>query len=118
MKTLWRRASRLRHTPRTLAAVALGLLLAAPAFAQGTSPWENAVNVLRNGFHQHDRTRPVTGRDCCGGLDVRFRRRRIETHSRGCAVRRWNGNRGGEFPRVAVSRLLTHGETWRRAWQT
>ena len=32
--------------------VALGfmLLLAAPAFAQGTSPWENAVNVLMTAF--------------------------------------------------------------------
>src|SRR5260370_23513617 len=50
MKTLWRKASRLRHTPQTLAAAALGLLLAAPAFAQGTSPWENAVNVLQTAF--------------------------------------------------------------------
>jgi type IV secretion system protein TrbC len=31
--------------------VALGLLLAAPAFAQtGTSPWENAVSVLQTAF--------------------------------------------------------------------
>ena len=27
-----------------------GLLLAAPAFAQGNSPWENAVNVLQTAF--------------------------------------------------------------------
>jgi hypothetical protein len=26
------------------------LLLAAPAFAQGASPWENAVNVLMTAF--------------------------------------------------------------------
>jgi type IV secretory pathway VirB2 component (pilin) len=50
MKTLWRRAYRLTYTPRTLAAVAVGLLLAAPAFAQGNSPWENAVNVLEAAF--------------------------------------------------------------------
>lgn len=51
MKTLWRRASRLTYAPRTLAAVAVGLLLAAPAFAQqGNSPWENAVNVLEAAF--------------------------------------------------------------------
>jgi type IV secretory pathway VirB2 component (pilin) len=50
MKTLWRRASRLTCAPRTLAAVAVGLLLAAPAFAQGNSPWENAVNVLEAAF--------------------------------------------------------------------
>lgn len=50
MKTLWRRVSRLTYAPRTLAAVAVGLLLAAPAFAQGNSPWENAVNVLEAAF--------------------------------------------------------------------
>jgi type IV secretory pathway VirB2 component (pilin) len=50
MKTFLRRASQLKHTPRTLAAVVVGLLLAAPAFAQGTSPWENAVNVLQTAF--------------------------------------------------------------------
>lgn len=26
-----------------------------------------------NGVHQHHRTRPVTRRDCCDGLDVRIR---------------------------------------------
>ena len=32
-------------------AFAIGLLLAAPAFAQtGTSPWENAVSVLQTAF--------------------------------------------------------------------
>ena len=51
MKTLWYKASRLTYAPRTLAAVAVGLLLAAPAFAQqGNSPWENAVNVLEAAF--------------------------------------------------------------------
>ncbi|PYU30040.1 MAG: conjugal transfer protein TrbC [Acidobacteria bacterium] len=51
MKTLWRRVSQLIYAPRTLAAVAVGLLLAAPAFAQqGNSPWENAVNVLEAAF--------------------------------------------------------------------
>jgi len=33
-----------------LIAAALGLLLAAPAFAQGASPWENAVSVLQQAF--------------------------------------------------------------------
>jgi type IV secretory pathway VirB2 component (pilin) len=31
-------------------ALAIGLLLATPAFAQGTSPWENAVSVLQTAF--------------------------------------------------------------------
>ena len=35
---------------RGAAAVAIGLLLAVPLFAQGNSPWENAVNVLQQAF--------------------------------------------------------------------
>jgi type IV secretory pathway VirB2 component (pilin) len=50
MKALWRRATNLTLVPRTLVAVAVGLILAAPALAQGTSPWENAVNVLETAF--------------------------------------------------------------------
>jgi type IV secretion system protein TrbC len=50
MRTLWHTTSRLRYAPQTLATVALSLLLAAPAFAQGASPWENAVNVLQTAF--------------------------------------------------------------------
>ena len=52
MKTLWRSLSRIRPTPRILATAAFGLLLAAPVFAQatGTSPWENAVQVLQTAF--------------------------------------------------------------------
>ena len=30
--------------------IAVVLLLAVPVFAQGTSPWENAVNVLQTAF--------------------------------------------------------------------
>jgi type IV secretion system protein TrbC len=33
-----------------LVTLGITLLLAAPAFAQGTSPWENAVNVLMTAF--------------------------------------------------------------------
>jgi type IV secretory pathway VirB2 component (pilin) len=51
MKRLWHRNTRLRHGIRNLAAISVGLLLAAPAFAQaGGSPWENAVNVLQQAF--------------------------------------------------------------------
>ena len=40
-----------RRTVATLVTLAVGLLLAAPAFAQqGNSPWENAVNVLQQAF--------------------------------------------------------------------
>ena len=51
MKTLWRKTHRCLPPPRALALIAIGLLLAAPAFAQqGNSPWENAVNVLETAF--------------------------------------------------------------------
>ena len=33
-----------------LITIGLALLLAAPVFAQGTSPWENAVGVLQQAF--------------------------------------------------------------------
>jgi type IV secretory pathway VirB2 component (pilin) len=50
MKALWRRVTKLTLVPRTLVVVVVGLILAAPALAQGTSPWENAVNVLETAF--------------------------------------------------------------------
>src|ERR1700677_2699838 len=50
MNILWRKAIQFRTISRQIAAVALGLLLAAPAFAQANSPWENAVNVLQTAF--------------------------------------------------------------------
>src|SRR5271154_6067127 len=50
MSILWRKAIQFRTISRQIAAVALGLLLAAPAFAQANSPWENAVNVLQTAF--------------------------------------------------------------------
>ena len=50
MSTLWRKAVRFNIISRQIAAVALGLVLAAPAYAQGNSPWENAVNVLQQAF--------------------------------------------------------------------
>ena len=50
MITLWRKAVRFKTISRQIAAVAVGLLLAAPAYAQGNSPWENAVNVLQQAF--------------------------------------------------------------------
>ena len=51
MKTLWRKTYRFLPSPRAFAVIAVGLLLAAPAFAQqGNSPWENAVNVLETAF--------------------------------------------------------------------
>ena len=50
MKPLWRKAARLRRFIRQVIAAGAGLLLAAPVFAQGNSPWENAVNVLQQAF--------------------------------------------------------------------
>ena len=50
MRPLWSKALRLRKAFRQMIMAAAGLLLAAPAFAQGNSPWENAVNVLQQAF--------------------------------------------------------------------
>lgn len=52
MRTIWQNAIRLKAVSRQALAVAVGLFLAAPAFAQarGGSPWENAVNVLMTAF--------------------------------------------------------------------
>lgn len=50
MENLWRRAFALTtrlHIPVTLI---VSLVLAAGALAQGTSPWESAVNVLQQAF--------------------------------------------------------------------
>ena len=41
--------STFRLSPRFLT-IAIALLLAVPVFAQGNSPWENAVNVLQTAF--------------------------------------------------------------------
>jgi type IV secretion system protein TrbC len=50
MRTIWRNAIRLKEVSRHACIVVAGLFLAAPAFAQGNSPWENAVNVLQLAF--------------------------------------------------------------------
>ena len=48
MKPLCRKAARLRRFIRQLIAAGAGLLVAAPVFAQGNPPWENAVNDAVN----------------------------------------------------------------------
>src|ERR1700674_2433902 len=50
MSILWRKAIQFRTISRQIAAVALGLLLAATALARAISPWEIAVNVLKTAF--------------------------------------------------------------------
>ena|SRR5438128_391200 len=52
MRKIWRKAIRYKNAFRQLLALIVGLLAAAPAFAQstGSSPWENAVNVLMQAF--------------------------------------------------------------------
>jgi len=49
--TKWRVNSLLRNA-KSVAMLAIGFALAAPAYAQagGASPWENAVNVLQQAF--------------------------------------------------------------------
>lgn len=50
MKTFSQTASRFKYMSPSVAVLAATLILAAPAFAQTGSPWENAVNVLMQAF--------------------------------------------------------------------
>ena len=50
MKSLLRQTVSLFRMGHCCLSLILGLLLAAPAFAQTNSPWENAVNVLQQAF--------------------------------------------------------------------
>jgi type IV secretory pathway VirB2 component (pilin) len=50
MKRFLRKYLRSSWLRSPLVTLGFTLLLAAPAFAQGTSPWENAVNVLMTAF--------------------------------------------------------------------
>jgi type IV secretory pathway VirB2 component (pilin) len=50
MKAFSRRAASLFGAARALLGTLFALLLAAPAFAQGNSPWETAVTVLQTAF--------------------------------------------------------------------
>jgi type IV secretory pathway VirB2 component (pilin) len=50
MRKLYRKVRRRNSFARCLVTSLIGLVLAAPAFAQTNSPWENAVNVLQQAF--------------------------------------------------------------------
>jgi len=50
MKSFLRQTFSFFQTGRRYLSLIFGLLLAAPAFAQTNSPWENAVNVLQQAF--------------------------------------------------------------------
>jgi type IV secretory pathway VirB2 component (pilin) len=50
MRKLFMRLSKSYSISRAILMSVIGLALAAPAFAQANSPWENAVNVLQQAF--------------------------------------------------------------------
>ncbi len=51
MKSDFKKCQRwLQTNARFIVTVAAGLALAVPVYAQGNSPWENAVNVLQTAF--------------------------------------------------------------------
>jgi type IV secretory pathway VirB2 component (pilin) len=50
MKGCWKIFARQLRTTRAVLVSLAVLFLAVPAFAQGNSPWENAVNVLMTAF--------------------------------------------------------------------
>ena len=98
----------LKHRLRTLAPVAALALLTIPAYAD-TSPWDNAVNVLKTAFTGTIAHRAVTGRHCRRRSHVRLRRRPIETDARRDRLRRRHGDRRGEFHGLVVSRRRSDG---------
>ena len=50
MNRCWKNFARRFRMTRAFLASLVVLFLAAPAFAQGSSPWENAVSVLQQAF--------------------------------------------------------------------
>ena len=50
MNRCWKNFARRFSTTRAVLTSLVLLFLAAPAFAQGSSPWENAVSVLQQAF--------------------------------------------------------------------
>jgi len=50
MNRCWKNFARRFRTTRAVLTCLVLLFLAAPAFAQGSSPWENAVSVLQQAF--------------------------------------------------------------------
>ena len=50
MKQIHRRFLSIFRLSSRVLTIVVALLLAVPVFAQGTSPWENAVNVLQTAF--------------------------------------------------------------------
>jgi type IV secretion system protein TrbC len=50
MNRCWKSFARRFRTTRAVLTCLVLLFLAAPAFAQGSSPWENAVSVLQQAF--------------------------------------------------------------------
>ena len=50
MKQIHRRFLSIFRLSSRFLTIAVALFLAVPVFAQGTSPWENAVNVLQTAF--------------------------------------------------------------------
>ena len=50
MNRCWKLVARRFRTTRAVLISLVLLFLAAPAFAQGSSPWENAVSVLQQAF--------------------------------------------------------------------
>jgi type IV secretory pathway VirB2 component (pilin) len=50
MNRCWKNFARRFRTTRAVLISLTLLFLAAPAFAQGSSPWENAVSVLQQAF--------------------------------------------------------------------
>jgi type IV secretory pathway VirB2 component (pilin) len=103
MRRVWSKALRSRKAYRQLIAAALGLLLAAPAFAQGASPWENAVSVLQQTFTSTIARGLSLVAIVVSGLTFAFGEGGSKRVARWCSLRGWHGHRRGELHGLSVS---------------
>ena len=115
MRRLWSKALRFRNVFRQLTAPALVLVLAAPAFAQGASPWENAVSVLQQAFTSTIARGLSLVAIVVSGLTFAFGEGGSKRVLAGVLFGVGMANRSG--PVVAFSRQLKHWPERRRTWR-
>ena len=80
---------------------AQGLVLAAPAFAQGNSPWE--TQSLSCNRHLQPLPRPFPGSIVVSGLTFAFGEGGSKRVHGRRPLRGWHGHRRRQFPRMALS---------------
>jgi type IV secretory pathway VirB2 component (pilin) len=104
MKRLSGLVPRLRLLARGFGIAGMSLALAVPAFAQGNSPWENAVNVLQLAFTSTIARGLSLVAIVVSGLTFAFGEGGSKRVLAG-SVRRGHGHCRRQFPRLVVPGL-------------